>query len=113
MPMPAMMPGEPASSSSAVAGVTLAPGAVGVTSEKSPAVVKENLDKYIADLHSKASIMTGWVSNLSPPSNPTPSARCTELLAQHFMVGLSLSSKVPDRNQQCSEDPGGLLHGFG
>lgn len=59
--------------------------------EKSLTVVKSKLDQFVSEVHSKASLMTGWVSCLEPPTNPEPSDKAKLCLArvdgpEHFML---------------------------
>ena len=53
--------------------------------EKSPALIKESLEKYVAELHAKAATLNGWLSNLSPPSNARPSDRCKQFLGSSLI----------------------------
>ena len=55
---------------------------------KSVLVAKEALVKFIQQCHQRASQITGWVSNLEPPTNPQPSDKAQRLL------GLSVHGSV-------------------
>lgn len=55
---------------------------------KSVLVAKEVLVKFIQQCHQRASQITGWVSNLEPPTNPQPSDKAQRLL------GLSVHGSV-------------------
>ena len=67
-----------------------------VVDEKSLHVVKERLDKFVDQLHEKAKTLTGWVTNLEPPSNPQPSERAKQPLGSLKLLGHSLSRFVED-----------------